>query len=201
MKESALQEAKRLIEQEGGVIRTSEALRIGIHPRTLYALRDSGVLEQLSRGVYRLANGSVLSNPDLVTVAVRVPQAVLCLISALAFHEITTQIPNAVYIALARGAEVPRLDYPPLAVHHFSGESFTAGVEQHPVDGVTLRVYSPEKTLADCFKFRNRIGMDVVLEALRLYRLRREFKPEELLEFARICRVEKIMMPYLDSLV
>lgn len=201
VEEPGSERAKRLIAAMGGVVRTSEALEAGIHPRTLYALRDTGALEQLSRGVYRLADEKPVSAPDLVTVAVRVPQAVVCLVSALSFHEMTTQIPHAVSIALAKGAETPRLDQPPLAVYRFSGQSFIAGVEEHKVDGVAVRVYSPEKTLADCFKFRNRIGMDVVLEALRLYRARKELKVGDLLKYARICRVEKVMRPYLEAVL
>lgn len=119
MEESALHGATRLLERMGSVVRTSEALRPGIHPRTLYALRDSGMLEKLSRGVYRLAGRDPVSAPDLVTVAVRIPQATLCLSSALSFHEITARIPHAVSIALRKGAEPPRLDHPPLEVHRF----------------------------------------------------------------------------------
>ena len=174
---------------------------MGIHPRTLYALRDSGVLEQLSRGVFRLADQEPVSNPDLIMVAVRCPKAIICLVSALSFHEITTQVPHVVSIALERGSDSPKIDNPPLSIHRFSRESLVAGIEQHDIDSVTINIYSPEKTLADCFKFRNKIGMDIVLEALKLYKKRREFKVKELLEYARICRVEGIMKPYLETLI
>lgn len=193
--------AESLIREQGGIIRTSEALAIGIHPRILYQLRDSGVLDLVSRGVYRLADMPPLSNPDLVTVAIRIPRAVLCLVSALNFHEISTQVPHAISIALPKGTESPVLSHPPISIHRFSAETFAAGIEAHAVDGITLPVYSPEKTLADCFKFRNKIGMDVVLEALRLYRERKTLKIEELLAFARICRIENVMKPYLEAMV
>jgi len=199
--ETAPEKARRFIEEKGGIIRTSEALQAGIHPRTLYGLRDCGVLEPLSRGVYRLSEQAPISNPDLVTVAVRFPKAIICLVSALAFHEITTQIPHAVSIALEKGAESPRIDYPPLSVHRFSKTSLVAGIEQYEIEGVTVRVYSIEKTLADCFKFRNKIGMDIVLEALKLYRTQKEFKVGELLKYARICRVERVMKPYLEATI
>ena len=192
--------AIRLILANGGQIRTREALKAGIHPRTLYQLRDEGALETVSRGIYRLADAPPLSSPDLVTVALRSPRAVVCLVSALAFHEITTQIPRAVAIALSKGAETPRIDHPPISVHRFSGHSFTAGIETHRIDGVNVRIYGPEKTLADCFKFRYKIGMDVVLEALKLYRARKPFRADALLDYARICRVERIMRPYLETL-
>lgn len=187
------------IQKMGGIIRTTDAIRAGIHPRTLYRLRDSGELEVLSRGVYRLADQDDISDPDLVIIAKRIPQAVICLISALAFHEITTQIPHAISIALSKGSETPRLDYPPLNIHRFSGASFVEGMEEHLVDGVSIKVYCPEKTLADCFKFRNKLGMDIVLEALKLYKSRKQFHLEKILKYAKICRVEKIMRPYLEA--
>lgn len=195
----AHEKAKRRIRKIGGAVRTAEALRVGVHPRTLYELRDAGELEQVSRGVYRLSVQEPLSDPDLVTVALRVPRAVVCLVSSLAFHAITTQIPRAVSIALEPGAETPRVDYPPISVHRFSGAALTSGIEEHGIDGVRVRVYSPEKTLADCFKYRNKIGMDVVLEALALYKARKKLKLGELLKYARACRVEKVMKPYLEA--
>jgi predicted transcriptional regulator of viral defense system len=118
------------------------------------------------------------------------------------FHNLTTQIPHEVAIALAKGAESPRMDFPPLSVHRFSKASFEAGIEEHDVDGVVIRVYCLEKTLVDCFKFRNKLGMDVVLEALKLYKDRKkQFKVGDLLKYARICRVEKIMKPYLEAVI
>jgi len=199
--ESAAQKARRLIEDRGGIIRTAEAMRIGIHPRVFYELRDNGILEQISRGAYRLAEQKPLTDVDLVTVAMRIPRAVICLVSALAFHGITTQVPHAVSIALEKGAESPRMDYPPVSVHRFSGESLTAGVEDHLIDRITIRIYSKEKTLADCFKFRNKVGMDIVLEALKLYRDQGAFDIGKLLEYARICRVERTMKPYLEAML
>ena len=192
---------KRAFSRGGGLLRTSAAMRAGIHPRTLYDMRDEGVVEQLSRGLYRLADLPALSNPDLVTVALKIPAGVVCLISALAYHEITTQIPHEVHIALARGAEPPRLRHPPVRVFWFTGRSFTEGIETHNVDGTRLRVYSPEKTLADCFKYRNKLGLDTVLEALRLYRSRKRPNVDDLMKFARVCRVEKVMRPYLEALL
>ena len=149
---SAREDAKRLIREKSGVIRTAEAIQVGVHPRTLYELRDAGELVQISRGVYRLTDQQPVSNIDIVTVAARIPRAVICLVSALAFHDITTQIPHTVSIALEKGAETPRLDYPPITVHRFSGDALTQGIQEHTVDDVGVRVYSPEKTLADCFR-------------------------------------------------
>jgi predicted transcriptional regulator of viral defense system len=196
--------AERAIEifrEHGGILRTREALRLGIHPRVLYALRDSGALEQLSRGLYRLAELPPLTNPDLVTVSLKVPGAVICLISALAFHELTTQVPHAVDIALNKGDESPRLDYPPLHLYWFSGPAYSEGIDTHVIDGTPVRIYNPEKTIADCLKLRRRVGLDVALEALKSYRQCPGFDPDTLLHYARICRVESVIKPYLEVLL
>ena len=166
---------------------------------TLYEMREAGGLEQLARGLYRLADLPPLSEPDLATVAKRIPQGVICLISALAFHELTTQIPHEVHLALPRTARYPKLKFPPLHVFHFSREAYLAGIETHAIDAVPVRVYSAEKTLADCFKFRNTIGLDVAVEALRAYRGQRRPRLQEVIECARVCRVENVMRPYLEA--
>jgi predicted transcriptional regulator of viral defense system len=191
--------AKQIFQRHDGILKTGEALSQGIHRRTLYAMRDEGVLERLDRGLYRLADLPPLADPDLITVARKIPQGVICLISALHFHDITTQIPHAVSIAVNRGTEPPRLTFPPIQIYWFSGKAFAAGIEQYSIENTTVRVYSAEKTLADCFKYRNKIGMDTVLEALDLYRERMKPKPRKLIEFARVCRVEKTMRPYLEA--
>ncbi|MGO2148615.1 type IV toxin-antitoxin system AbiEi family antitoxin domain-containing protein [Halomonas sp.] len=188
-----------LFRQQGGKLRLSEALTLGISRYQFYRLRDEGLIEPVSRGLYRLADLPPIDNPDLVATATRFPHAVLCLISALDWHGITTQIPHQVHLAVKRDARLPVLDYPPVAGYRFSGQAFSTGIEQVEVDDITLQVYNPEKTLADCFKFRNRIGMDVVLEALELYRNRKTFRPGKLMEYASICRVAKVMAPYVEA--
>jgi predicted transcriptional regulator of viral defense system len=179
----------------------SEALANGITRYMLYSLRDKGIIEQMTRGVYRLTELPPISNPDLVTVCLRFPNAVVCLISALAYHNITTQIPHAVAIAVSRESRIPVLEYPPVQAYRFSNEAYNVGIEKHVIDGVSVKIYSPEKTLADCFKFRNKIGMDVVIEALKLYKSRKKINIKKLLEFAEACRVKKIMMPYLEATI
>lgn len=198
---SRFDRAVSIFKEHGGILRTSQAIHAGIHPDTLYAMRNSGSLETVSRGVYRLSGNPPLGNPDLVTVAARIPGGVICLISALAFHGLTTQIPHEVHVALQRGAEEPRLDHPPVRTYRFSGKAFTEGVEIHKLDGASLRIYNPEKTLADCFKFRNRIGLDTVMEAVRFYREGRNTKVDDLMRFAEICRVSGIIRPYLEALL
>jgi len=184
----------------GGVLRTTEALRAGVHPRDLYALRDAGVLERVSRGIYRLADLPPLAEPDLFTVTARIPKAVIALVSALHYHGLTTEIPHEVSIALPQGTSRPRLDWPPLRVYWFSGAMFTSGIETHGRDGVRLRVYEPAKTVADCFRFRNRLGIDVALEALRTGLATRKLTPASVLRAARLCRVERVVRPYLEAM-
>ncbi len=182
------------------MLRMSEALRAGIARRTLYAMRDSGQLEQVSRGLYRLTELSDLAYPDLVAVSRRIPNGVICLISALAFHDVTTQIPNSVDIAIERGRRKPQIEYPPVDVYHFTGDAFTQGVEQHTLDGEQVSIYGVEKSIADLFKFRNKIGLDVAMEALKNWRRRPGIKFDTLLRYSRICRVANVMRPYLEAL-
>ncbi len=199
--DSRFTKAANIFKKHGGILQTSQALKAGIHPATLYAMRDSGEIEVISRGVFRLSNMPPLGNPDLVAVATRISHGVICLISALSFYELTTQIPHEVNVALQRGAEEPRLDYPPIRTYRFTGEAFTAGVDTHELDGVGVRIYNPEKTLADCFKFRNKVGHDTVIEAIRFYRERSKIKVDDLMRYATICRVNKIMRPDLEAIL
>ena len=182
-----------------GVLRTSEAIKAGIHPRTLYTLRDNGDIKLISRGIYRLANLPALSNPDFAAVAKRVPQGVICLISALAFHKLTTQIPHEIYIAVSRSAGRPRIHYPPIKTYQFGNAVLRAGIETHAIDGINVQVYKPEKTLADCFKYRNKIGISIFQEALKMYRQRRKPNFDKVLEYAKVCRVDRLIKPYLGA--
>ena len=192
--------AEEIFRHHGGRLRMSEATALGMTRSALYALKDRGVIERVSRGIYRLAELPPIRNPDMVTVSLRFPNAVICLVSALAHHEMTTQIPHEVSVAVPRNAYIPFLDYPPLQVYTFSRASYQSGIEEHLLDGVPVKIYSAAKTMADCFKFRNKVGMDVVLEALKLYRKRKRFDPGELARYARICRVENVMRPYLEAI-
>lgn len=183
--------------QQRGALRMAEALRLGISRRVLYALRDAGVIEQVSRGFYRLTELPALSNPDLTLVAAHMPNAVICMVSALAFHNLTTQVPHAVDVALQRGARRSRLAFPPTNVYWFSGAAFAEGIETHTIDGINVRVYDPEKTVVDVFRYRNKIGMDVALEALQRWRQQRKGKFNVLMTYARMRSVEKTLAPYL----
>lgn len=196
-----VEKAARLFREAGGTLRTAGALRAGIHPRTLHAMRTAGDIDRVSRGIYRLTDTSLSSNPDLVVVAHKAPTAVVCLISALAFHGITTQIPHRVDIAVAPGARTPKLEHPPVRVYRFGGRSLTEGVEKHTIDGTVVSIFGAAKTVADCFKFRNQIGIDVAVEALRRHLRKRARSLDELLRFAEVDRVRKVMMPYIEAIL
>lgn len=190
----------KIFQKHHGVMKSSQLFKLGVQPRILYALRDKGLVVQEGRGLYRLANEQVWSDPDLAVVSLLIPKGVICLISALYFHQLTTQIPHEVYIALPKDSEKPRIKYPPTRFFWISPAPFKAGIEKHKVDNVDIRVYSVAKTIADCFKFRNSIGMDVALEALREGLRQKKATFNEIQGFAQIDRVEKIMQPYLEAL-
>ena len=194
------EKAEKVFRKHGGILRTAQALAEGIHPRTLYELRNQGRVLPLNRGLYRLADLPPLGNPDLATIAVCLPSAVICLVSALSFHGITTQIPHQVDIALPRGTKSPKLTFPPLRIFRFSPSTFGKGIETRTVDKVKVRIYSPARTVVDCFKFRNRIGIDVAVEALRLCRQRRVATIGEILTYACLLRMERVMTPYLEAM-
>lgn len=182
-----------------GLLRARDLADANIPRIVLARLVESGELEKISRGLYRLPDANVSEHDSLVTVALRTPQAVFCLFSALQFHELTTQLPRQVWIAMPRGSHVPKIDYPPIKMVQFTGEAYTAGVEEHKRDGASLHVYSVAKTIVDCFKHRNKIGLDVAIEALRDARTRKKVSANELWRFAKICRVANVMRPYLEA--
>jgi predicted transcriptional regulator of viral defense system len=191
----ALDLAERL-----GLIRPSDLEARGISRGSLYRLAEKGLLQRQGRGLYATPDHDLTAEHALVRVAKRVPGAVVCLISALRFHGLTTQQPPEVWIALPGKARRPHLDYPRLRVARFSGAALTEGIEIHPLEGVDVRVYSAAKTVADCFKYRNKIGIDVVIEALKDFTHRHRGSADELARFARICRVQRVMQPYLDAI-
>lgn len=200
-KTKKLKKAIHSLRKAGGVFRMSEALRLGIHRRDLYKLRDNGKLEMLSRGLYRLKEGPEPSLPDFIPAAKKVPQGVICLISALAFHRITTQIPHFVYLAIPRNAYKPTISYPPMRYFWYSEKLLITGVEKHRVDGFTFKIFDVEKTLIDCIKFRNKIGMDVVLEALKMYWRLGKPNINKLMAYAKLFRVEHILRPIMETII
>jgi predicted transcriptional regulator of viral defense system len=192
---------KTIFKKHNGLLRAAEAIRLGVPEHIVYEMVQKGELVKEARGVYRLAGSEMPANPDLVQVSLLVPKAVICLISALYFYELTTQIPHDVYIALPQNSPRPRLKYPPLEVFWVNNSLHSVGVDVHVLDGVKVKIYNREKTIADCFKFRNRVGEDVALEALKDYVRQPKLDVHKLIEYAKINRVEKLMMPYLKSLL
>ena len=168
--------------------------------RYLSRLHQRGELDRVGRGLYALPDREITEHHDLALVARRLPDAVVCLLSALRFYDLTTQAPFEVWVALPTEAWEPAKDAVPLRTVRLSGEALTAGIAEHIVDRVPVRVYVPAKTVADCFKFRNQIGLDVALEALREYRRSRSGSMDELWHYAGICRVQNVMRPYLEAL-
>jgi len=191
--------AEKIFRNHNGILRTGQAKKLGIDQPILIQMWKEGLLIKEARGLYRLADLPPLSNPDFVQVALRVPDSIICLISALNFHQLTTQIPYRVYIALPQKVKPPRLEYPPLDIVYLSPKPYLAGIEEHTLDRFPVRIYSREKTVADCFKFRNKIGLDIALEALKDYVRQPGRDIPKILEFARINRVEKIIRPYLQG--
>lgn len=173
----------------------------GIHTQTLSRLVRAGALERITRGRYRLSEAPITEHHGLALTAAAVPNGVVCLLSALSFHEIGTQLPHEVWVAIDRRARRPSLRYPRLRILRFSGRALTEGIETHRIEGETVRVYSVAKTIADTFKYRNKVGLDVALEALREAWRDRRFTMDEIHHLARICRVERVMRPYLEALV
>jgi predicted transcriptional regulator of viral defense system len=184
MKTRALDTAIQAFRDNGGTLRTRDLIDLGVHTDALYALRDSGQIVELGRGLYRLADIDEAEHPDLAVIAARAPSAAICLISALSYHEITTQIPSSVHLAVPRGSyHGIRLSIP-ITVYRFDARSFDEGLETHLVGGMPLKIFGAARTVVDCFKFRNKLGLDVALEALRLARQRKRVQNRELLRYA-----------------
>jgi predicted transcriptional regulator of viral defense system len=196
----AVRAAEQIFRENNGVLRTSSAMAQGVHPRTLYWMRDHGLLEQLSRGVYHLTAMQLPEQPDVVAVTQRVPNGVVALVTALELHGLTTQIPHAVDVALERGIKRPRIDYPPIRVFYMSPVSFRVGVEHLRIGGHVVPVFGAAKTVADCFKYRSRVGHDVAVEALREVIRARRSTPAEVMAWARVDRVGAVVRPYLEAL-
>lgn len=191
----------RAIQDMPDVFRFQEAMKAGVRHEVLAQWVATEQVERLGRGVYRKADSAGNGLDDLVVVSRRVPNGVFCLDSALYFHELGTRIPHQVMIAVSRKSWLPVIDQPPVRVFRFSGDAFTEGIELHEAKGVNLRVYSKGKTVADCFKYRNKIGLETALEALRALVRQPGFVVDDLLRFCRICRVEKVITPYLEALL
>lgn len=185
---------------ERGLIRPRDLNELGLPTVALTRMVRQGLLHRVSRGLYAIPDRSVSEHGALAEIARRHPQAIICLLSALRVHDLTTQSPFEVWLAIPNKARAPKMDYPPLRVVRFSGATLTDGIEQHQIDGVTVRVTNVARTVADCFKFRNKIGLDVAIEALQEAWRANRVSMDDLWRYATLCRVANVMRPYMESL-
>ena len=186
---------------KNGAFTMKDARKLRVTPRTIYRLCSSGDLVRISRGLYQVANSVEDVYPEYSIIAKRVPKAVLCLTTALYHHELTTEIPRVVHIAIPRNSHVPRLGDVGVKVHRLSEKVFRTGILRRSINGVKMRIYSAEKTIADCFKYRHVLGLEICLEALKLYLAQPRNSPTKLLEAAKVCRVSKTIGSYLEALL
>lgn len=183
-----------------GVLRPKDLDSLGISRIYLNKLYSAGVIDRPGRGLYTLTNGSPTEHQTLIEACQRVPHGIVCLLSALQFHELTTQSPFEIWMAIDSKARYPKVDFPPVRIVRFSGAALTFAVQSHRISGSEVRVYSPAKTVADCFKYRNKIGLDVAIEALRDCRRQKKATADEIWQAAKVCRMTNVMRPYLESL-
>ena len=194
---------KRVLDlaSKGGILRPRDLQSKGLPPDYLWRLHQKKKLEKVGRGMYAIPGAGLSENQTIVQAALRVPHGVVCLLSALRFHDLTTQSPFEIWMAIDGKARAPKEDIIPLRIVRFSGKALTAGVETHSIEGVKVKVYNPAKTVADCFKYRNKIGLDVAIEALRDCWRKKRATSDELWRYAKVCRVSRVMRPYLESVV
>lgn len=188
-------------QNHGGVVRFSTILKAGFHPDSLMALEKEGRVEKIARGLYRVTNYTPGSHPDLVIASLQASRGVICLLSALSFYEATSEIPKCVDIAIPQGTHANRIKYPPVRFYRFVPKAWGAGIEEYKVEGHKIKVYSLAKTIADCFKFRNKIGIDVARDALKVAVTEKKVKPKEIMQYAKICRVDNIIKPILEAML
>jgi predicted transcriptional regulator of viral defense system len=180
------------------MIRSNELEAVGVPRVILTRMSTAGLLERVGRGLYRLQGTQGSEHDSLIAIATKVPRAVFCLLSALQLHELTTQLPREVWIAMPRGSHAPKIDYPPLKMIQFAVDVYSAGIDLIERDQIKLRVYCAAKTVADCFKHRSKIGLDVAIEALKDARAQQKASADDLWHYAKICRVANVMRPYLE---
>ena len=185
---------------KAGIVRAREVRQAGLHPEYLRRLCEQGRLIRCGRGLYMPSDGDFTLHHDLAEACKRVPHGVICLLSALSYHEIGAQNPYQVWMAIGRGIRKPKVDLPPLRIFRFSEHPLKEGIQEISIEGISVRIYSPAKTVADCFKYRNKIGLDVALEALRECWRERKCTGEDLWHYAKVCRVANVMRPYMEAM-
>ena len=191
----------KVFKTHNGFARTKDILAAGIHPRNIKRIRDKGQIIRVKRGLYRLTNIPLISNQGFIDLARAVPEGVICLLSALSYYELTTFNPSVISMAICRGSREPKMEYPPVEFYHFSKKQFEAGIRKTKIKGHEIRIYNPEKTICDCFRYRNKLGLDIAKEGLSEYLKRKDRNLEKLLEYAEICRIKPLLQTWLNAMI
>ncbi len=191
----------KVFKTHSGFARTKDILAAGIHSRNIKRVREKGQVIQVKRGLYRLAEIPQISNQGFVDLAHAVPEGVICLLSALSYFELTTFNPSVTSMAICRGSREPKIEYPPVEFYHFSKKQFEAGISKIKIKGYKIRIYNPEKTICDCFRYRNKMGLDIAKEGLSEYLKRKDRNLEKLLEYAEICRIKPLLKTWLSAMI
>ena len=187
--------------RNGGIVRFSEILEAGFHPDSLQILEKENRVEKISWGLYKLSDYEFGEHSDLVIASLQAPRGVICLLSALSFHEVTVEIPKYVDMAIPRGSHTYKIKYPPVRFYRFSSKTWEAGIEEYTIDGNKIKVYNLAKTIADCFKFRNKISINIARESLKVSVTEKKIKPLEIIKYAKLCRVDSIIKPILETII
>ncbi len=188
-------------QSHGGIVRFSSIRKAGFHPDALKSLEKENKVEKIGRGLYRLTGDTLGSHPDYVIASLQSSKGVICLLSALYFYKATSEIPRFVDIAIPSGSRANKIKYPPVKFYRFSPGTWEAGIEEHETAEHRIKIYSLAKTVADCFKFRNKIGADVARDAIKVAVTEKGIKPKEIMHFAKICRVDRIIKPILETMI
>lgn len=189
------------LQSHGGIARFSSILKAGFHPDALKNLEKAKRIEKIGRGLYRLTSYTLGSHPDYVITSLQASKGVICLLSALYFYKATTEIPRFIDIAIPSGSRANKIKYPPVKFYRFSPKAWEAGIEGYEIAGHKVRIYGLAKTIADCFKFRNKIGTDVARDAAKVAVTEKGIKPKEIMHYAKICRVDRIIKPILEAML
>ncbi len=184
-----------------GFARTKDILAAGVHTRNIKRAREKGQVIQVKRGFYRLAEIPLISNQGFIDLARAVPEGVICLLSALSYYELTTFNPSVISMAICRGSRRPKIEYPPVEFYYFSKKQFEAGINKIKIKGHEIRIYNPEKTICDCFRYRNKLGLDIAKEGLSEYLKRKDRSLEKLLEYAEVCRIKPLLQTWLNAMI
>lgn len=191
----------KIFSTRNGFARTKDILAASIHRRDIKRLRDEGRIIRIKRGLYRLAEIPLISNQGFIDLARAVPQGVICLLSALSYNGLTTFNPSIISMAICRGSREPKVKYPPVEFYHFSKKQFEAGIDEIRIESHKIRIYYPEKTICDCFRYRNKLGLDMAKEGLSEYLKRKDRNLERLLEYAEICRIKPLLQTWLNAMI